>query len=106
MTTNFTYLPVLLGFSITTYVLKTPHIQDEMSFWVSCHFRNQVSFHIYGHGVGDGQQSGTYQMCELHHPPFIPFLTLILLIHIFIMNSAQSMSPFAKLVIEEIDSND
>lgn len=26
--------------SLTTSVLKIPHLQDEVSFWVSCHFRD------------------------------------------------------------------
>lgn len=49
-TTNITYLIVLPGFSITTSVLKIPHLQDEMSFWVSCHFKAFVYLDM---GIGE-----------------------------------------------------
>ena len=43
-----------------------------MCFWVSCHVRNQVSFQIYGHGIGGGQRvwitsSSLYSLPDTHN---------------------------------------
>ena len=75
MTPNFTYLLAFLGFSFTTSVSKIPHHQNEMCFWVSCHFRNQVSFQIYAHGIGGGQRvwitlSSLYSLPDTHYIHF------------------------------------
>ena len=75
MTPNFTYLLAFLGFSFTTSVSKIPHHQNEMCFWGSCHFRNQVSFQIYAHGIGGGQRvwitlSSLYSLPDTHYIHF------------------------------------